>query len=389
MELKILFIIITIYIVSYKYSLLHEHFLKNNNKNKIPSIFEQIKQNIIKIKNKYKIGLTNGKTQFGFVIKDGYSIIKQLYTMYGHKAIGLLAKFVEDEVDIFYVANIFDGVLLRNYGITKSIMVLYYIEPSQVDYAEKYNLEIVIPNINYINIIIKNIKNNINGHLWLESGLGKEGNNMSELLALYYLIKKNKDINKKIQIVGIGTKYNTSNIKYKSNIKCLNKIPNDIIQQHKHFKSLIKIINNPKLNIHTACTFEVSRNFSDSYFSSVRVGTLIYRNIILQSPIIHISNRKKNDCLGYYCEDTLKLNNFFNKTTKKIKIGLLKNGIMPSSEIKIFAQSTNSVGLSNLIELKPLLTNYDPYAIIIPEKLNLKVGDYVIIKSNDLYAYNK
>ncbi len=387
MELKLLFVLCVIYLILCKYNNTKQNENKIVKTFKIPSIFEQIRQNIIKIKNKYKIGISNKKSRFGFVVKEAYPIIKHLNAMYGHNAIGILAKFVEDDVDIFYVANILDGVLLRNYGVAKSIMVLYYIEPLYIEYADKYNLEIVIPNIDYVNVIVNNIKNKISGHLWFESGLGKEGNDLIELLTLYYSIKKNKDINDKIQIVGIGTKYNTSNINYKSDIKYLNKIPNDILEQHNKFKSLIKIINDPTLNIHTACTFEVSRNFSDSFFSSVRIGTLAYRNIMFKSPIIHISYRKKNDCLGYYCEDTQKMNNFFNKTTNKIKIGLLKNGIMPSDEIKIFAHIINSNNKTNFIELNTLLNGYDPYAIIIPKNLNLKVGDYVVIKSNDLYTY--
>jgi hypothetical protein len=383
-------------------------YYKMNYKNRMIirylSVYEQIKQNIINIKNKYKLGKyrfikdINNKhqqkqkqkqkqikpTNFGFVIKNSYPVIKHLINIYGPQAIGILAKFVENYVDIFYVANISDGITLRNYNIKKPIMVLYYIDPSDIYNAEKYELQIVIPSIKYINLIIDKIDYKIKGHLWFDSNMGKEGtNNSDELLTIYDFIKKNKKIQDKIQILGIGTKYNTSDIRFKTNKKLRNIIPKDIIDQHLKFKLIVKQINDPNLIVHSACTFEVSRNFKDSFFDSVRVGSLVYRKIIWSTPILGITYKKRSDCLGYYCEESPNLNDS-SKSNKLIKIGLLKNTFRSTIETKIFAQSKYS---NDLTELKVVLSDYDPLGVIIPSNIDLDVGDYLTVISNDLYTY--
>lgn len=396
-----------------KYSLLFEQNEKNNKNSKriikYASIFEQIKQNIIAIKKKYKIGLVQeyktqydktqqNKTKFGIVIKYTYGPINHLITTYGIEAIPLLTKYIESEVDIFYVSNVSDGIIMRKYGIKKPIMVLYYVDPSNILDVEKYELEIIIPNIEYLKSIIGQIEYKIKVHLWYNSGLGKEGvSNITELMTLYKIITTVPTVVNKVQILGLGTKYNTSNIKYKNNKKLLHgPMPTDIIEQHNKFKLIVQSINNPDIYIHASCTFELERNFREAFFDTVRIGKLIYRNVVWSVPIIAISYRSINDCMGYYCDETynlnkqLQINKNSTASNKQIKLAFLKNTIKSNetntNRIRIFAYDIDG---NKLIKLNTLFTKYDPLAVIIPDDLPIKltIGDQLVIKSNDLYGY--
>jgi alanine racemase len=352
------------------------------------NIFDQIKRNIIKIKSNI------GSTRFGLVIKYGYPIIRLISNMYGYLAVFDLAKYVESYVDIFYVANIYDGINLRKVGIKKPIMVLYLIEPSNINLITKYDLEIIVPSLEWLSLVkvhqnqrsdqISGQKSDqkIKAHLWLNSNLGKEGANTSdEVFNLYQELKKIPYI----KIIGLGTKYNTSDLSYFNSLAKLKSLPTDIFVQHKIFSDLVKKINNPKLIIHTACTFEVARNFTESYFGSngaVRVGTLAYRNIVWKQKLLDIRSASYADCYGYYCERTAKSVTKTDSNTK-FKMGLIKNYLSLQTEqmndLKVFD--------SNGIKQDIVLHRYDPITFKLNPESNLKIGSDIVLSYNDLYAY--
>ena len=121
---------------------------------------------------------------FGLVLKNGYPIIRLISNAYGYNAIFELASYVEKYVDIFYVANIMDGIYLRLRKIKKPIMVLYLIDPEKINLAINYDLEIIIPSIEWYYLAKghlnksksksnTNIKSKqIKAHMWCDSGMG-------------------------------------------------------------------------------------------------------------------------------------------------------------------------------------------------------------------------
>jgi len=356
----IYFILLVLWIINIK---------KEKKINKISSKYEtfyQVKQNILKIKQ------NTGTTNFGLVVKDFYGVIKYLNNRYGSNTKYELIKYLENDIDWVFFANINEGVDLRKYNFKKPIMILYLTEPYQIQLSQKYILDIVIPSLNWYNIAKKYINinsNKIRTHLWFDSNLGKEGvNTWDELKTLYDKLKNEK----MIDLVGLGTKYNT---KYTS--KNYNIIPSDIIKQHKKFKKIIKDINNPQLKIHVACSYEISSQFKDSYFDIIRIGSLAYRNIQWEQNILDIKIKKSNDCFGYYCIDTNDT-----KPIKKIKIGLVKNLARPLFSQKSFIRVFTQDGT----ELKIMLFNYDPFIVIIPDNIDLKINSKIIIKYNDTFT---
>ncbi len=334
-------------------------------------IFKQIKFNILNLKKKL------GLVKFGLVIKSSYPILRHLNATYGNSTYYELGKYLEPYVDMFFVGNIYDGIGLRYQNVFKPIMVLYLTDPLKVDVVELFDLEIVIPNSKWFLIARKHIKNKIKAHLWFDSGLGKEGlSTEKELSNLYQILSKSP----KIWLKGIGTKYNTSN-QVLPNQVLPNQVlpnqvlPNDIIEQHNFFKKIIININDPKLQIHTACSFEVSQNFKESFFDIVRVGTLAYQNIKFTQPLLDIKfNKKLSDCYGYYCANTPKP-----KSDKIINIGLLANTLNLSksniSNVKFYDSKSKNLDI--------LYIDYNPIAIIIDSKSKLDIGSNINVVYNN------
>jgi hypothetical protein len=355
--------------------------LKNNDLMKY-QIFNQIKQNIINLRAKL------GQTHFGMVIKNGYPIIRLISNAYGYMAIFELASYVEKYVDIFYVANIKDGIYLRLNNIKKPIMILYLIDPVNINLIINHDLEIVIPSIEWYYLAQSFINKSYYGsenkqikvHLWYDSGLGKEGfKTHSDILALYSFLKERSDI----ELIGLGTKYNTADKSYVNSLsKLKNKsLPTDVVIQHLNFVKLVKRLADPNLIIHTACSFEVGRDFTESYFGSngsIRVGTLIYQNIKWSQPLLEIKIMSDTDCYGYYCEKTPQ-----NQSNKKYQMGLIKNYLSLQTEqlndLKIYDKENNLQ--------KIILGRYDPLTFKINPKSELKVGSSIKLIYSDLFAY--
>ena len=369
---------------NYKKNPIQQKFALTDSDSNKNLIFNQIKQNIIQTKTKL------GKTRFGLVLKNGYPIIRLISNAYGYNAIFELASYVENYVDIFYVANIMDGIYLRLRNIRKPIMVLYLIDPKKINLVIKYDLEIIIPSIEWYYLAKghlnkskskSNIKSKpIKAHIWYDSGMGKEGKiSHSEILNLYLFLKARPNI----KLIGLGTKYNTSDISYGTSLTKLKtkNIPTDLIIQHLNFVKLVKTISDPNLIIHTACTFEVRRDFVESYFGSkgaVRVGTLIYRNIKWFQPLLEIKTMSETDCYGYYCEKTEK-----NPSNKQFQMGVIKNYLSLQTEqlndLRVYDKE-------NKLQ-KNILARYDPLAFKINPKSNLKVGSVLTFVYDDLFAY--
>jgi hypothetical protein len=393
-HLKMIIFMILLYLIKFifinKKNTPNQKFALTESDSNKNLIFNQIKQNIIQTKTKL------GKTRFGLVLKNGYPIIRLISNAYGYNAIFELAFYVEKYVDIFYVANIIDGIYLRLSGIKKPIMVLYLIDPEKINLVIKYDLEIIIPSIewyylaqSYLNKSNSNINTNTNtntkskqikAHMWCDSGMGKEGKKShSEILSLYLFLKARPNI----KLIGLGTKYNTRDVSYATSLTKLKtkNIPTDLIIQHLNFVKLVKTISDPDLIIHTACTFEVRRDFTESYFGSkgaVRVGTLIYRNIKWYQSLLEIKTMSDTDCYGYYCEKTEK-----KPSNKQFQMGLIKNYLSLQTEqindLKLYDKE-------NKLQ-KNILARYDPLAFKINPRSNLKVGSVLTFVYDDLFAY--
>lgn len=130
-------------------------------------------------------------------IKHNINILKNIsnnkfFAVIKANAYGLgsvaIAKHIEEDVDMFCVANINEAIELRESGIKKDILILGYIYPENYYLLNKYNLIITIYNFVIANDL-NNLDLDIRGHIKIETGHNRLGfkvneNSISEILSI-------------------------------------------------------------------------------------------------------------------------------------------------------------------------------------------------------------
>ena len=112
---------------------------------------------------------------------------------YGHGAIPI-SKFLNSiGINNFAVATLQEGIELRKSGITGNILILGYTDISEIEYVIKYNLIQTIIDFSYAQKInFLKLKNKVNVHLKINTGLNRIGenyNNIDNFIKMFTKIK--------------------------------------------------------------------------------------------------------------------------------------------------------------------------------------------------------
>ena len=333
---------------------------------KLPFVLDNI--NIVK--NSLK-----NKTQLGIVFKSNYHILKNIN-------LGYFAKLIDnntDLVDIYLFDNISNAIFARQTGITKKIVVLYYVSFEEALLASEYDLEVSCPNIEWLVNTIELLDNKrLKLHVYVDSGIGRYG--FIEHDKLYDLMRKINSYSN-LELVGLGTRFNPAVSlteiydnqlwKYEAVISQNRKdILRDYIQlQINTFNGIIKSSINQNLitkktKIHAACSIEILNQLEDIYYDFVRIGGLIYdtiyQNFSAQVPILNIKKIPQNFCIGYFCLDGI--------TKKPLNVAY----------IKYYGFNKKAIYKYNNIQLEVVISA-DPMGLIIPHGMNINVGDFIDI----------
>lgn len=119
------------------------------------------------------------------------------YGTYINKRLNIINKF-----NIVAVARVDEAIELRELGYEKEIFLLNQASILELDDIYKYNITIGISDKNFI----KNIKDKVNCHIEIETGMNRTGVNILELDEVVSLIKDNSNIN----ITGIYTHFSSA-----------------------------------------------------------------------------------------------------------------------------------------------------------------------------------
>ena len=323
--------------------------------------------------------ILNKRTQFGIVLKEGYNLLRGINLSY-------FAKLIDESTDLINVYmfdSLANSILARKQGITKKIILLYYIEPIQVQLAIDNDIEITCPNIEWLNMIISKIdtsKNKLKLHIYFDSNLGREG--LNDSLKLYELLREiNKHSN--IELVGLGTKFNSKNnitsVPISKNLDIslrkkflIQEINNDV----ENFNNLIKYCKdnnliNQNTKIHAACSSEVFSDYSETYYDFVRLGTLIFTTVLndfhSKYMILDIKKIQINNCIGYFCEE---------KTHSDITVAYIEY-----PKIKNCLYKLNNIIVNPVVKYR----TYNPFLLDITGFSNVKIGDFIDVHSNNVF----
>jgi len=115
---------------------------------------------------------------------------------YGHGAIQA-AKALQDEAFHFAVAGLDEGCILREAGITKPILALSAILPSQAEYAVEHDLTVTVNSLEVARALDKAAvarKRIVNAHWKFDTGMGRVGVWHEDALATWQALQEFRSI---------------------------------------------------------------------------------------------------------------------------------------------------------------------------------------------------
>jgi len=321
-------------------------------------------------------------------------VIKKRYKIFRNTNMGYFASLIDSNtnlVDVYCFESLSDAIAARKFGLTKKIILLYYISPEEVESAINNDIEITCPDIEWLNKTIKILDvtklSNINQekklklHIYFDGSLGRYG--LLDENKIYELLKYIKELKKyNIQIAGLGTMFNLVSNSKSPNFTALRityKLPLDICQNIyrdliksdiNKFNTIIKTVRDRELIddttiIHAATTATVLNEVDELYYDLVRLGHIIFTPIltdfVTKVQILSIKTLPKGSCINYGCNNQKKANTDLN-------VAYIKELDIEGAIYKHNEHILISIGVT------------DPFGLII-NNLNIKVGDYIDVYS--------
>jgi len=326
-------------------------------------------------------------------------VIKKRYKIFRNTNMGYFASIIDSNtnlVDVYCFESLSDAIAARKFGLTKKIILLYYISPEEVESAINNDIEITCPDINWLKNTIQslsttqwsniNLEKKLKLHIYFDGSLGRYGlideNKIYELLG--YIKDLQKQTMQNIQIAGLGTMFNLiSNnkspnftilrITYKLPLDVCQKMYKDLIKKDmQKFDIIVKTVKDRKLIdtttiIHAATTGTVLNEVDELYYDLVRLGHMIFTPILTdftaRVQILSIKTLPKGSCINYGCDNQ-------KKATIDLTVAYIKELDIEGAIYKYNGQILKSIGVT------------DPFGLIINGlEQDIKVGDYIDVYS--------
>lgn len=223
---------------------------------------------------------------------------------YGHGAIEISKKLIENDIEMLAVGSIHEGIELRENGVNIPILIMGVTPIEYVNELLEYNFAQTVTGKEYCFLLLdklKILKKKLKVHIKIETGMGRVGLFASDE---NYEIVNNIFRSPFFDVEGIYSHFsNSDDVKDEyTNI------------QYKTFKLFCNNLDNLELNIKYKhmCNSSGSLNFKFSYLNSIRPGLSLYgyncsngNNIplkhvmSLKGRIVHINRVHNGDFIGY------------------------------------------------------------------------------------------
>ncbi len=234
-------------------------------------------------------------------------------------------------IDYFAVPNLEDGIALRNAGITTPIMVLYLTEASHVPELVHYDLEPAAYSLEWVDQaerLLGSAARPLNVHLWIDTGLSREGVTPDEALPIARAVHANR----RLRLRGIATHFCCLG---KDDLVPLERddITNKTALQKRRFDEVVAAIRAEGIGrdalLHAGASDALHSGLTPVYFDMMRIGTMLFEN---PSPehmnyhwtthILQTKTLPEGWCVDYGCKVTL---------PHATKVGLL--GYIPRDDV--------------------------------------------------------
>ncbi|WP_300365724.1 alanine racemase [Brachyspira sp.] len=220
---------------------------------------------------------------------------------YGHGIVEISKASEEFGADALGVANVEEGIKIREAGVKLPILVLFQHFKDESDLVCQYNLNPIISNdecLEYYDKFLKKNGGTLNLYIKVDTGLNRMGAKPEDVLALSKKVLSYDTLN----IEGINTHYAAADMKDDYSKEFTNK-------QINTFNEVLNTLNKNSIsikNVHTANSAALIY-YKNTYFDMVRAGIILYgyadspcKPILnLKSHVVLVRNIKKGESISY------------------------------------------------------------------------------------------
>jgi alanine racemase len=217
------------------------------------------------------------------------------------------------KVDYFCVANMQDGIALRKAGVDAPIMVLYLTEASYAPMLLHYDLEPAAYSLAWVdeaNRLLQRARGILKVHLWIDTGLSREGVMPDDALALARAVNQSP----KLHLQGIATHFCCLE---KGDLAAIEKgnLDNHTALQKRRFDEVVKAIHAQGIGldaiIHAGTSDALRFGMTPVYYNMLRIGWMLFenpspehRNYTWKTNILQVKTLPKGWCIDYECQKT-------------------------------------------------------------------------------------
>ena len=229
---------------------------------------------------------------------------------------GLLADAMAraTEIDYFSVPTMQDGIALREAGVNEPIMVLYLTDPAYAPVLLHYSLEPAATSLAWVdeaNRLLQHASGVLQVHLWIDTGMGREGVMPDDALALARAVSQSS----KLHLQGIATHFCCN---YKEDLAAIRDgdLKNQTALQKSRFDEAVAAIRSEGIGldaiIHAGASAALKHGTAPVYYDMLRVGTMLFENASPQhrnykwmTKILQVKTLTEGSCLDYDCLEPL------------------------------------------------------------------------------------
>jgi alanine racemase len=220
------------------------------------------------------------------------------------------------KIDYFCVPNAQDGIALREAGVDAPIMVLYLTEASYAPVLLHYGLEPAAYSLAWVdeaNRLLQRARGTLKVHLWIDTGLSREGVMPDDALAVARAVKQSP----KLQLQGIATHFCCLD---KADLAAIEKgnLDNQTALQKHRFDEVVKAIHAEGIGldaiIHAGVSDTLRLGLTPLYYNMLRIGGMLWenpspehRNYTWKTRILQVKTLPKGWCIDYGCDVTAKV----------------------------------------------------------------------------------
>ena len=220
------------------------------------------------------------------------------------------------KVDYFCVANAQDAIALREAGVDAPIMVLYLTEASYAPVLLHYNLEPAAYSLGWVdeaNRLLQHARGALKVHLWIDTGLSREGVMPGDALALARAVNQSP----KLHLQGIATHFCCNE---KGDLAAIEKgnLDNRTALQKHRFDEVVEAIHAEGIGldaiIHAGASDVLRFGVTPVYYNMLRISTMLFenpspehRNYTWKTKILQVKTLPKGWCIDYDCKVTVEV----------------------------------------------------------------------------------